>query len=113
MTVEAALIAGMQAAFDQQFADCTLSDPRRMAAALQAMWQPIETAPRDQRIVLYRPSSPIERARVVIGQYNPNSDAAKRPRPYWSHDCETFTGTKEARSHPPTHWCLLYPLPEP
>lgn len=101
----------MEVLYDQRFKDCTLRDPARLQAALQSLWQPIETAPKGQRIVLYRPSSPFERARVVIGQYEPNSDAARRPRPYWSHDCETFTGTKEARRHPPTHWCPLYPLP--
>jgi hypothetical protein len=104
MTVEAALIAGMQAALDQRFADCTLSDPRRMAAALRAVWQPIATAPTDARIVLYRPSSPVESARVVLGWY-----AASSKRPYWTHDLEAMLGIREARRHQPTHWCPVFP----
>lgn len=101
----------MEVLYDQRFKDCTLRDPARLLAALQSMWQPIETAPKDQRIVLYRPSSPLERARVVIGYYNPDLGAPHHPSPYWGHDCELLTGTDEARNHPPTHWCLLYPLP--
>ena len=101
----------MEVLYDQRFKDCTLRDPARLVAALQSMWQLIETAPHDQRIVLYRPSSPFERARIVIGYYNADGEAARRPRPYWSHDCEPSTGTKEARKHPPTHWCPIYPLP--
>lgn len=89
--------------------ELTLHDPRRLVAALQNMWQPIETAPLQGRIMLYRPSSPFERAHVVIGWYNPDKDAARRPRPYWSHDLEAMTGTKEARRHPPTLWCPVFP----
>ena len=96
----------MEVLYDERFKDCTLRDPARLLAALQSMWQPIATAPHDQRIVLYRPSSPSMRARVVIGQYS-----GDHPTPYWSHDCEMLTGTDEARAHAPTHWCLIYPLP--
>ena len=71
-------------------------------------WQPIETAPKDERILLYRPSS-YPWASVVFGKFD-SDRYAKKPRPYWSHDLERIAGVKDARDAPPTHW---QPLPAP
>lgn len=102
------LTRAIDAFYGASLGELTLRDPHRLVAALQSMWQPIETAPLHGRVMLYRPSSPFERARVVIGEYNADKDAARRPRPYWSHDLEAMTGTKEARRHPPTLWCPVF-----
>lgn len=72
-------------------------------------WQPIEIAPKDQRILLYRPTTVSNWAKIVIGQYE-DDEYAVRPKPFWSHDLESLTGKKEARANHPTHWM---PLPEP
>lgn len=67
-------------------------------------WQPIETAPKDKRVMLYFP-----KRGPVFGRWD--SDAyAKTPRPYWSHDNERLFGITDARKNPPTHWA---PQPDP
>ena len=68
-------------------------------------WQPIETAPKDKRILLFRPCS---KWAIVTGKFNDDHFAAK-PRPYWEHDLQHITGIKESRQFQPTHWML----PEP
>lgn len=68
-------------------------------------WQPIETAPRDDRRILgYFPHhGNIERIWWNDDRY------AKKPRPFWnnSHD---WSRTSDARRKQPTHWM---PFPEP
>ena len=71
-------------------------------------WQPIETAPRDARVILYRPTG-LHVARVVVGCYR-DERYSDRPRPYWTHDLERMEGKLNARAHQPTHWM---PLPAP
>lgn len=72
-------------------------------------WQPIETAPKDERILLYRPTAGFTWTRVVIGRFD-SDRYAKRPRPYWQHDLEHLAGKAEGRAVNPTHWM---PLPAP
>ena len=70
-------------------------------------WQPIETAPKDKRILLYRPTAP-EWWMVMGGRYD-SDEYAKNPKPYWS----TYNwrlGKTEQRQNAPTRWM---PLPEP
>jgi len=100
MTLEAA----MAALYSQELANLTLRDPRRLVAVLRAMWQPITTAPAEGRIMLYRPSTRVESARVVMGWYR-----GANKRPYWTHDLEAMLGIREARRHQPTHWCPIHP----
>jgi hypothetical protein len=72
-------------------------------------WQPIETAPKDQTIMLYRPAAN-EWFQVAPGKWDTN-DFHARPKPYWScpygiafvYDCRAF---------PPSHWQPLPPPPE-
>lgn len=70
-------------------------------------WQPIETAPRDKRILLYRPTAP-EWWMVMVGKYDSDEDA-KPPRPYWEADRWTIAKASQ-RKNAPTHWMTL---PEP
>lgn len=68
----------------------------------QLLWQPIETAPQNQRILLWLPA--IDGARPALAvfgkwcadQYN------LRPRPYW--DWEGGPGLTYIRARQPTHW---------
>lgn len=66
-------------------------------------WQPIETAPKDRRIMLYRPTTHYAWARIVFGEFNDDRHARK-PRPYWNHDRIRLSGVADAREHEPTHW---------
>ncbi len=69
-------------------------------------WQPIESAPRDRRILLW---SPTFGGRAIGGRYDDDKYASK-PRPYWTLDNERICGVSTCRAQPPTHW---QPLPEP
>jgi len=70
-------------------------------------WQPIETAPCDAVIILYRPSvSPWWR--VSPGKFD-DDKYARNPRPFWRCRVEGVVKT-DSRNHPPTHW---QPLPTP
>lgn len=69
-------------------------------------WQPIETAPKDQRILLFRSGH------VVCGRWN-DDRYARTPRPYWTHDNERTFGVVDARKSPPQFWMPLPPPPRP
>lgn len=71
-------------------------------------WQPIETAPADQRVLLYRPTA-IYWAQVITGRFNEDKYAA-HPKPYWKHDLEHLEGKRCTKANQPTHWMPL-PLP--
>jgi len=59
-------------------------------------WQPIETAPKNETVLLYRPG-----CRVDVGRFEPERHH-KRPNPYWA---SIFSfGVTWAKNHPPTHW---------
>ena len=68
-------------------------------------WQPIETAPKDGSNILL-----LRGGRCVVGYWDTDK-YAKRPKPYWSHDCERIFGTREAKSNPPSHWMPLPAAP--
>jgi hypothetical protein len=70
-------------------------------------WQPIETAPRDGMVLLFRPSA-YEWGKVAPGRHNDDRHAI-RPRPYWEMWLK-IGGVWESREWPPTHWM---PLPQP
>ena len=70
-------------------------------------WQPIETAPKDGKIVLYRPLA-WPWARITIGSWNADG-YRKNPRPYWKMD-RLDVSVAQMRKWEPTHWM---PLPEP
>jgi len=70
-------------------------------------WEPIETAPKDRTIILYRPHArlwaTISTGRWTADEYN------KNPRPYWKMDKIGVT-INQIRRWKPTHWM---PLPVP
>jgi hypothetical protein len=72
-------------------------------------WQPIETAPKDQIIILYRPNAPWPAIKVAPGKYN-NDEYAKKPKPFWEIWLCIWNGKTVSRNYEPTHW---QPLPEP
>lgn len=67
-------------------------------------WQPIETAPKDSRVLLYSPT-------LFCGYAHPGTwdrdQYAKKPRPFWNFD---WIDRTNSRSNPPTHWM---PIPAP
>jgi hypothetical protein len=72
-------------------------------------WQPIETAPKDQIVLLYRPTAPFPAIQVAPGKYD-SDQYARKPRPYWSIWLCVWNGKTESRTYHPTHW---QPLPAP
>lgn len=68
-------------------------------------WQPMETAPKDKRILLCRRWAYKD---IVVGGHWQKDEFAKKPRPYWGHDQERVFGTLDARKNPPIGW-----MPEP
>lgn len=82
----------------------TLTTQMDEAIAKEREWRPIETAPKDGHILLAFPLRG-----VIRGIWRSDQDA-KKPRPYWSHDCERIFGVNATRNDQPTHWM---PLPDP
>lgn len=78
------------------------------AAPVQG-WQPIETAPKDRRILLLR-KRPY--GVMVVGGHWQDDRFGKNIRPYWGHDLERAFGTIDARKNPPIAW-MDEPLPPP
>lgn len=72
-------------------------------------WQPIETAPRDRRILLLRPTADFDWAKIIVGRFEDDRFATK-PKPYWAHDLERLEGKRSTKANQPTHWM---PLPAP
>lgn len=63
-------------------------------------WQPIETAPKDRRILLYYGWS-------VCGCWNLD-EFINNPKPYWLTD-KGFLGKTWHKENNPTHWAELIP----
>lgn len=79
-----------------------------LTAALAAMWQPIETAPRDgQDIILYFPLIGLsdDWPKVVIG----HKRAIDHARGHWVWQSRAFRGYSD--EYQPTHWMPLPPAP--
>lgn len=68
-------------------------------------WLPIESAPRDEKIMVYS-----ERWGIVAPAYWSEDKYARKPSPYWTHYGEHLWGKRDARANQPTHWM---PLPQP
>jgi hypothetical protein len=71
-------------------------------------WQPIDTAPKDCIVLLYRPTQRYPWAVVAPGQFQCDQ-YAKRPRPFWESWLRIHIKLDD-RDYPPTHWM---PLPAP
>ena len=74
-------------------------------------WQPIEIAPRTQRVLLYFPPLHSASAFIIGGYYNHHQYAAA-PRPYWDHDMAHLWGMRETRRRQPTMWADMRVLLE-
>jgi hypothetical protein len=74
-------------------------------------WKPIETAPKDKRILLFYSDESRVHSRVVCGAWN-DDKYNRKPRPYWSNDLVSIFGLNYARAHVPTHWMTLPEKPE-
>ncbi len=73
-------------------------------------WQPIETAPKGERVLLWFAD---DRISYAVPGYWSDERFAKRPRPYWSSLClEGITGVSWIREHQPTHWAPLLSGPQ-
>lgn len=73
-------------------------------------WQPIETAPKDKRILLFRPTAN-GWWRIMGGKYDSN-EYARNPKPYWSADNWSI-GMRDQCQNTPTHWMPLPEEPKP
>ena len=71
-------------------------------------WQPIDTAPKDQRVLLYYPQRLFG---VVCGSWQ-SEEYVMRPRPHWSNDRSHVHGAMATREHQPTHWMALPDAPD-
>lgn len=73
-------------------------------------WQPIETAPKDRRILLFFPG--LYGGYIATGEWEADQ-YVKKPRPFWTCDCERWMGRTTLRGSPPTHWCEITMPNEP
>lgn len=72
-------------------------------------WQPIETAPKDQTVLVY---PPLWSGRTCsIARYN-DDKYCKKPAPYWHRDDDLGQKTR-SRGVPPTHWMPIPASPTP
>jgi hypothetical protein len=71
-------------------------------------WQPIATAPKDQRVLLYYPQRLFG---VVCGSWQ-SEEYARKPRPHWSNDRSHVHGVMATREIQPTHWMALPNAPD-
>jgi hypothetical protein len=70
--------------------------------------QPIETAPKDKRILLVyeTPFFTDHGTCFVCGKWDDDQYAA-RPRPYWTNDYDTLLGKRIVRGKQPIGWMPL------
>jgi hypothetical protein len=85
--------------------DAYESTSSALAASSPGRWEPIETAPKDESIVVWVPYPNGSRP----GHWHParwNDDChAKRPQPRWKID--SVWGERWGRTHQPSHWMPL------
>lgn len=70
-------------------------------------WQPIETAPKDRDVLLWFPAM-CSTPKASVGNWD-DDRYAKKPRPFWTCECEGWAGKNLLRANPPTHWCEITP----
>lgn len=69
-------------------------------------WQPIETAPKDRRILLWFPRELFNDMHVICGNWYAD-EYSLSPRPHWDHDLSRLYGKVMTRSNQPTHWAEI------
>lgn len=75
-------------------------------AKCSAEWKPIDTAPKDQSVLMFRPGAAYW-AKVAIGAWEEDT-FSKRPKPYWE-GLHKLGRNSQYREWEPTHWM---PLPD-
>jgi hypothetical protein len=70
-------------------------------------WQPIDTAPKDRRVLLYYP----QRFPGVVCGFWEAEEYAKKPRPHWRNDKSHMHVVHAIRDNQPTHWMALPDAP--
>lgn len=88
---------------DRANARAALKSAYRAALATAQTWQPIETAPKDGKILLLMGDT------IHIGYWSDEKYAA-RPKPYWATVASWF-GVTWMRNNQPTHWMPLPAAP--
>jgi len=76
--------------------------------AVLGAWLPIETAPKDKRILLGYELIIFNGINSVCGCWD-DDRYAKKPKPFWTHDMYRLKGARETRAQQPIAWM---PLPE-
>ena len=77
--------------------------PKACVTEAAAGWQPIETAPKDSRVLVWAAGA------VRIGRFD-DDEYSKKPRPMWS-----WVGPwcrADMRASPPSHWMPLPGAPK-
>lgn len=69
-------------------------------------WKPIETAPKNRRILLFYPKCPFTGCNVQIGKWDDDRYAVK-PTPHWDNDQHRIWGRPALKSTSPTHWAEI------
>jgi len=70
-------------------------------------WQPIATAPKDRRVLLYYP----QRFPCVVCGFWETDEYATKPRPHWRNDRSRIHGILATRAIQPSHWMELPDAP--
>ena len=66
-------------------------------------WQPIATAPKDRRILLYYPEKLFNEIHCVFGKWEHEKNHS-RPKPYWTNDLVGLSGVVSTKKNQPTLW---------
>lgn len=72
------------------------------------VWLPIETAPKNKRILLGYEKILFNGINSVCGHWDDDRHA-NNPRPFWTHDMYRLKSLREIREQQPVAWM---PLPE-
>jgi len=72
-------------------------------------WQPIETAPKSDRILVWSPI--FQPGQAICARWDDDLGSMK-PRPFWRTDNYRTAGITGCRNRPPTHWMPLPAKPE-
>lgn len=66
-------------------------------------WQPIETAPKDRRILLYYKDKLFNGIHCAFGRWE-KEEWNKKPSPHWTHDLSHLSGRYATIHNQPTLW---------
>jgi hypothetical protein len=73
---------------------------------MKIIWEAIETAPKDRRILLHYPTAIFTGINIIFGSYDFDS-YAKKPKPHWRHDLSMLSGKNSTRENQPDAWAEI------